>query len=164
MNPKKNPIVWIFVIVLLSLAAACAPKTNPFTDIEKASQALEAFFDRLSNRDYAAAAKLYGGSYDTLVSFNPDLNPSETSALWQSGCQINGLQCLAVRTVKFSQQSGTEFIFDVEFNNSDGSLFVQGPCCGADESKSPDISQFQVRVQKTDQGQFLVLDMPVYVP
>jgi len=153
------------VALVLTLATACSPASpTALTGSEQAIEALEAFFERLSKEDYAGAAELYGGSYETLVNWNPEIPESNTESLWQKGCQINGLQCLTVRSAKLVEESDGELVFTVEFNNPDGELFVQGPCCGADETQMPPASQFQVRLQKTPQGGFLVLDMPVYVP
>ena len=60
------------------------------------------------------------------------------------------------------QVSPTEFKFTVEFINDDGTLFVQGPCCGT-EAEEPPQSQFTFTVKKAD-NRFLVEDLPVYVP
>lgn len=45
----------------------------------------------------------------------------------------------------------------------DGTLFVQGPCCGATETEEPPQSQFTFTVKKAD-NRFLVEELPVYVP
>ena len=51
--------------------------------------------------------------------------------------------------------------FMVEFNQKDGSLFGQGPCCG--ETSGPTNYSFQFSV--IPQGsKWLVMDLPPYVP
>jgi len=151
-------ITSIFAVLVLS---SCATSTGKE---DQAHQALRVFFERLAQGEYEAAAAQYAGSYETLVSFNPGLDPDDHVALWQSGCQVNGLQCLTVRTATFNVMAGPGlYIFTVEFNAHDGSLFVLGACCGEDPT-TPSQSQFEYRVVEGEDGQFLVLDMPVYVP
>lgn len=156
---QKTLRIGIAIAIVMILATACSP-----VDREQAAETLKSFFERLSTGDYAGAAELYGGSYETLASWNPEIPASDTASLWQNGCQINGLNCLGVRSAEPAGQEGDVFVFTVEFSNPDGSLFIQGPCCGADATQMPPVSQFQVHVQKTPQGDFLVLDMPVYTP
>jgi len=57
-----------------------------------------------------------------------------------------------------------EYHFTVEFGNEGESLFVRGPCCGANATDMPPQSQFDYRVVRDCKGKFLVLDLPVYVP
>ena len=133
-------------------------------DLESARQALLAYFTALNAGRYAEAAGYYGGSYEILTGYNPDIQPENHEALLDAGCRYNGLQCLKVREiVKTEQLSPTEFGLTVEFANPDGSLFQRGPCCGEDPAQSPPESQFAYTVVKSD-GKFLVQELPVYVP
>ena len=59
---------------------------------------------------------------------------------------------------------GSIFTFTVTFRNRDGSTFVLGPCCGADATEMPPVSEFEYHVELTNSGDFRVLDLPVYVP
>ena len=152
----------IFILALALLLVGCA---NPTEDSEQAQQALAAFFENLSKGEYAEAAGLYAGDYENLISFNPDLDPQDHAALWQNGCQVNGLQCLVVRSATFKERtSAGEYLFTVEFSNSDGSLFSRGACCGEDPTNTPPTSQFEYRLTQGEDGKYRVLDMPVYVP
>jgi len=131
---------------------------------QAARLALLNFFDKLSGGEYTAAVASFCGSYETLVSFNPDLDPDDHAGLWQRGCQVNGVQCLGIRTATFNERTAEgEYIFTVEFSNQDGSLFVRQACCGEDPTTAPQF-QFEYRVVEGGDGQFRVLDMPVYVP
>lgn len=154
---KKNSII----LLAFMLLSACYPSLS---NSEKASQTLSSFFSELSNGNYVEAADLYGGNYEILADFNPDLDADDRAALWQKGCQINGLQCLTVRTITFNEllDSG-EYIFTVEFNDPDGNLFVLEACCGEEPTTAPQF-QFEYRVVKAGGGEFQVLDLPVYVP
>jgi hypothetical protein len=66
--------------------------------------------------------------------------------------------------VTLLHQEADTYVFDVEFNNPDGSLFVRGPCCGATETEMPPESQFEYTVTKNAEGKFVVLNTPPYVP
>jgi hypothetical protein len=152
----------LFVLPLMVvLLAACVFAVQ---EGDAAHQALEDFFQALNRADYASADALYRGEYGTLAGWNPDVDPQDHAKLWERGCQQNGLRCLSVRSASLIDQSGDTFIFNVEFNNPDGALFVRGPCCGADETEMPPESQFEFHVVKTAEGKFLVADLPVYVP
>jgi hypothetical protein len=149
------------ILLAFVLFSACYPGLS---DTEKASQALTRFFSELSNGNYAQAADLYGGSYQILADFNPGLDADDHPALWENGCQINGLQCLTIRTITFNEllDSG-EYIFTVEFNDPAGNLFVLEACCGENPITAPQF-QFEYRVVEAGGGEFLVLDLPIYVP
>jgi len=151
----------LFITLLLALLAACAPVAQVS---EPARQVLEDFFAALNHADYAQADALYGGTYEVLTGWNPDIDPGDHSTLWERGCTQNGLQCLILRSATLKEQGEEGLIFTVEFNNPDGSLFVRGPCCGATETEMPPVSQFEFRVVKSAEGEYLVMDLPVYVP
>jgi len=153
----KTRTIFTFILVLL---VGCSSTSN---DQEPARQVLVDFFNQLNSAQYGQAATLFNGAYEVLRDYNPEVDPADHAQLWQNGCQINGLQCLHVRTAEFKEQNGDILVFTVEFSNPDGSLFVRGPCCGADETEQPPQSQFEFRVQKSG-SDFLVLDLPVYVP
>ena len=104
------------------------------------------FLTLLHTKKYADAVPLYGGDYDTIEKvFNPLKSTSRRSrlVLWTWACDNHTLQCLEVRSATFKQLVGDSYIFQVEFSNPDGSLFVLGPCCGANETEMPPISQFE---------------------
>jgi hypothetical protein len=138
--------------------------SNP-ADLEDARKVLVDYLSALTARDYLAATDLFGGSYQILRDNNPDINPEDHASLFQAGCTYNGFVCnLVVKNfVDDNQLSATDFRFTVELQNPDTSLFVLGPCCGADPETEPPWTQFDFLVRKTEAG-FLVQDLPVYVP
>jgi len=149
----------LIIFIFISLFTACtAPKET------LAQQALMDFFSNLALGDYQSAAGMYGGGYEILVADNPALDPDDHVGLWKNACTVNGFQCLPVRTVTFNElnQKGA-YIFTVEFNNPDGSLFELGACCGETPTTPPQF-QFEYRVVESDEETFLVLDLPVYIP
>lgn len=162
--------------LMIGLVAGCQPgriqpegtaseTTPPPVEEEYAKVALIVFFDRLQAGDYELAVDLYGGTYDVLAGFNPEIDPNDLAGLWRNGCSINGLRCLKTRSITLVEQpSAEEYIFDVEFSTREGDLFVLGPCCGVTETEQPTVSNFPVHVTKGDDGRFRVLDLPPYTP
>jgi hypothetical protein len=148
----------IFFIALL--IAACTPAGDALA----ARRTLIEFFDHLANDEYEQAVDLYGGDYQQLLIFNPDIDPANKSELWRLGCRFGGLQCLPIASAALRWQSGDTLTFAVEFRNLDGSLFILGPCCGSTATEMPPRSQFEIRVRRTPQGTHVVMDLPVYVP
>lgn len=134
-------------------------------DAELARQSLIQFTEYLHEGKYDEAARLYGGPYEVMISHNEDVDPEDRIAVSRRACTINGAQCLRVRSATLQEQiSPTEYVFLVEFEYDDGTLFVQGPCCGADETQQPPRSQFPYRVARQPGNDFVVLDMPIYLP
>jgi hypothetical protein len=132
--------------------------------VGEAHAALVSFLTLLHTKEYAEAAPLYGGEYESLQVFNPEIDPTDHLALWAWACDNQLLQCLEVRFATFKELQGEAYIFQVEFSNPDGSLFVRGPCCGADETEMPPQSQFEFAVAKSPEGKFVVMNTPPYVP
>jgi DNA-binding CsgD family transcriptional regulator len=129
------------------------------------------FLTYLYKGEYEKAALLYGGSYETMIDHNPDIDPNDHSALLHNACLINGAQCLEVLSAgpatagPIESLNLSEFKFQVEFANPDGSLFVLGPCCGGNETDSPSQSIFYFTVNIIESiPEFKVMDMPPYAP
>ncbi len=148
------------LLLILVLLTSCSPST----EAGQALQVMERYFSALAAGDYAAADSLYGGDYQLFLDWNHDLTAEDHTALWERACKWNGLNCLAVRTATMIAQQDDIFTFTVEFSNPDGSLYILGPCCGADETTMPPLSRFDIRVRRDANGQFKVLDLPVYSP
>jgi hypothetical protein len=150
------------------IIAACTPTNiteTPSEGMEKARNVLVSFFDFLSQQEYERAAALYGGDYQGLRDSNPLLDPHDHAALLKMGCEINGLQCLRIKRIVDEQAlSLAEYHFTVEFLNQDDSLFVRDSCCGGNAIDFPPESQFAYTVIRNCAGEFLVLELPVYVP
>ena len=130
-----------------------------------AGKALTDFFKLLHDGKYDQAAILYGGSYEMLQGYNPDLDTEDYAGLLKGGCELNGLMCLEVLNIMSIQTINEhEFSFEIELANPDGSQFVLGPCCGATEEEMPPQSSFTVGVVCQEDGTCLVMDLPPYMP
>jgi hypothetical protein len=150
-------------LLIVVLLAACTA-TSTSSEADRAQDTLVDFLTMLNTKKYAEAVPLYGGDYGQLQIFNPEIDSSNQVALWTWVCENHLLQCLEVRSVTLTHQEGDASVFQVEFSNPDGSLFVLGPCCGANETEMPPVSQFEFTVVKDMEGKFVVLNMPPYVP
>ena len=144
-------------------ATALEPTSLPSTMAE-AHDALVNFLTLLASKNYAEAVPLYGGEYEQLQVFNPEIAPDDFAALWAWSCDHQLLQCLEVRSATFKELSGDSYVFQVEFNNPDGSLFVLGPCCGASETEMPPVSQFEYTVSRNAEHRYVVMNTPPYMP
>ena len=164
----------LLLLIAIVLASCAAPPVNPSSTqpeptslpstANEAHEVLVNFLTLLHAGNYAQAAPLYGGEYESLQVFNPEIDPNGPVALWTWVCENQLLQCLEIRSATFKQLVGDAYIFQVEFNNPDGSLFVLGPCCGATETEMPPVSQFEFTVTRNAHGRFVVLNTPPYVP
>lgn len=161
------------ILLLLLFLIGCAPPpvnvpqptpTSLPSTAGEAHDRLVNFLTLLHTKKYKEATPLYGGEYEQLQVFNSEIDPADHVALWTWACENQLLQCLEVRSATFKELRGDTYVFQVEFNNSDGSLFVLGPCCGADETEMPPVSQFEYTVSRNADYEFVVMNTPPYVP
>jgi hypothetical protein len=137
---------------------------SPSSELDEAQAVLLAYFDDLYTGKYDAAADLFGGDLSMLVDSNPAVDPSDIAALLEAACTYQ-LRCLPVKAIVDARQVGESlYDFELEFSNPDGSLFVLGPCCGASETEMPPVSQFDCSVEESNEGDYRVMCLPVYVP
>jgi len=161
----------VLVMFILLTAPGCEPgmadaqAPAPLSEIEQAEITLISFFDTLHTGKYHQAVKIYGGSYETLIEYNPAIDPGNYVELMEAACSVNGFNCLKVKNSNLHQQvSDREFIFAVEFEQADGSLFALGTCCGEPTSGETDQTQFLYTVTKSAQSGYQVKEMPQYNP
>lgn len=140
------------------------PPTSLPSTAKEAHDVLVNFLTLLHTKNYADAVALYGGEYQQLQVFNTQIDPTDHVALWAGACDNQLLRCLEVRSATFKEHRGDSYIFQVEFNNPDGSLFVLGPCCGANETEMPSVSQFELTVSRNAAHRYVVMNTPPYVP
>jgi hypothetical protein len=133
-------------------------------DSQAASHWLQFFFSSLWNRNYETSVERYGGSYEILQNWNPELAPDDYAGLLKNGCEVNGLECLPVRRiVEENRISPDEVHFMVEFLNPDGSRLERGACCGGSPDDFHIQTQFEYTVKQIDR-RWKVMDLPPYLP
>jgi hypothetical protein len=126
--------------------------------------ALLEFLSALGEGHYVEATWHYGGSYDTMRMWNPDIAPHDLPALWRSACLHNGLQCLGrAEPVNVEVLSATDLRFTIHLLTPAGERFVLGPCCGETEQSMPPQQAFTFTVRRSG-DRYLVLDTPPYMP
>ncbi len=133
--------------------------------LQAARQVLQEYFDRLNAADYPGAAALFGGGYEPLTGMNPEIAPDAHAALFEAACTTNGYRCdLRIAAVSETYPMDADaFHFVIHLSNPDGSPFILGPCCGADPALTPPVKAFAYEVYRFGE-QYLVWDLPVYVP
>jgi hypothetical protein len=151
--------LWItfFVVVM----AACSQASS--LEMDMARDTLLEYFEALHSGDHQRVVEIYGGSYEILQDWNPDIAEDDYELLFWYACNVNGAVCLRIKNVVQEIQVGDEYIFTVEFQLNNGDLFVLGPCCGASQEGDAAQTQFDFTVRKMD-GQYLVQELPVYSP
>ncbi len=149
------------IIVCFLHLGGCTPSINR---VDLANNALVEFFDLLSQGNYQSARSYFGGSYETLTYMNPDINPTDYENLWANACRNNGFVCLPVLKSTLIKIEGDLYTFEVEFRRSDGGQFSLGACCGEDPASVVPRTVFIYHVLKTETGNYLVQDLPVYTP
>jgi hypothetical protein len=162
-DKMRRNLANIFLAILLASCAAPTPEQP--SDLDHAQQTLIDFFSLVHNGEYAEAVERHDDAefYETARQNNGSVDPNDKVALMEAACTYQ-LQCLEILSVVSGEEiSETEFVFVVEFANADGTLFVLGPCCGADETEMPPVSQFEYRVEKVG-SEFFVHGSPVFVP
>jgi hypothetical protein len=123
------------------------------------------FFMYLHDGDYQAAVDLYEGSYEFLITINPDLDPSDHPALLARACQINGFVCLQMGEVlSVEETTPGEIHLMIQFLTDSGEVFQRSPCCGAGEDDLSPISEFPIRLVREEGEEIKVLDLPPFVP
>jgi len=140
-----------------------APPTEAAED--RALQALTEYLAALNSGDYASAEKLYGGSYEMLEGYNPDVDPSDHALLLERACEFNGLNCLKLKSANLDQITvDNKFVFTIELQTNNGELFEIGPCCGEDEEGFIPVSVFTFTVIQVDPSHYKIMDLPPYTP
>lgn len=164
-------LILVFVVLCLGACSSGQPTgdrgspVDAVSTAQAAESAVQTFYALLNLGNYGQAADLFGGSYDVLVGYNPDLDLTDHAGLLQASCEINGFACLpAARITLEREMNNGSFLFSVEFLNPDGRIFERGPCCDSDEDQEQPVSVFQVEVNSQQVGSYLVLDLPPYVP
>ena len=146
---------------LFIVLAACT--RAPAAEVGHARDTLLEYFEALHAGEHQRVVELYGGSYELLQEWNPNVDPEDHELLFWYACNVNGLVCLQIKDIVREDRVGDGFVLTVEFQQNNGELFVLGPCCGASDEGNPSQSQFDFMVRKME-GRYKVLDLPVYTP
>jgi hypothetical protein len=130
------------------------PRTVFITWVDEESDTpkgtLKLYFDALNKEDFDSVTRLYGGSYETLQGYNPNIDANNMIELMKSYCTINGGQIVNIdKIVSEEKKSEEEYIFKLTLKNKDGTPFQNG-------------KKYNYTV-KNIEGHFTVLDLPPYL-
>jgi hypothetical protein len=157
---KQVPQISLTIPPTPTSTPICKPQHIPKGALKAAEQALVTYFRLLAEKRYALAVPYFSGEYYWLRYWNPDVDPLDSSYLFERGCESNGMVCLPVRrVVKTSVISPGIYEFVVEFANPDGSLYRFGGC----SRETPlNRTRWTYRVVLDCHGQYLVQGLPSY--
>jgi hypothetical protein len=165
----RKTILFVCLVLVVGSCTGQTPVENlqPAKDDMTAAQTeLVAYFANLANGDYAAAASAMTDNpdfWEMAKANNPEVDPDDQAGLLQAVCQFQTL-CMTVHDVVQAEQlAEDEYQFVVRFDAGGGEIFVLGPCCGADETEMPPVSEFAYQVYKSGDS-FRVAAEPLYVP
>lgn len=137
------------------------PPVEEKSATEQAGKTLVAFHSLLYDKRYAEAVRIFAGGYGIVIIWNYDLDPRESPALLQRGCEWNGFVCsLRVgRIIEARQISPMEYRLTAEFIRDDGTLYRRftQPDAGA-----PTVSRFLRHAAQDCSGEYLEVDWPFY--
>ena len=154
----------LYIAVVVAVFALPAYASGVDVGAAEAENAIMSFFSAVSSGDYAAADDYYGGTYAALQEWNPDLDPIDFPGLWRQGCGCNGLRCLAVRRiVECTKLKPRKYRLVVEFQTSDGELFVRRTAEADDSAAASSESTFAYIVEDKGDG-YQVEGLPPYIP
>lgn len=149
-----------------------------------AEEALVDFFDYLKHKEYNIAVTLldipekaiqecpldaneFDGcipdSWEGLESFSPREERNNKAKVLENYAGLTKEATLKANVVEVKKYSEGKYILTVQFLNSDGSILVEGPCCGATEEQMPSSNKFEYKVKKID-GIFKVITAPLFRP
>jgi len=160
-------------------AKGCQPAPKCENIINASSnQTLINFFNYLSLGNYNSAVGLIDLSepfqesklgdrkidgWEFIAQFSEERYRSNHAKVLENYCRAVGT-CLKIRNVisqKYLDDGTYEFM--VQFTSKDGSLYKQGPCCGASEIDQPTKTEFSFKVKNIN-GVPKVITYPLYRP
>ncbi|MFA7216584.1 MAG: hypothetical protein WC095_01225 [Candidatus Paceibacterota bacterium] len=169
----KKVIIFLFILIILVLAFWFGLSFNNEKQYVSPETVVVMFFKNLSDKNYEKALEYYGGSFETLETWNPEISSLNKIELIKTGCEQNGLNCLPVRSIVVDPSVSVDGLnknglydrivpYTVTFEKIGGGLFEIGPCCG-EEDNGQRFSEFTVFIAEKN-GSYLVLTLPPYTP
>ena len=142
-----------------------APSTSIEVDpdrvftMEEAEAYLREFLDHIREGSYDIASVMYAGDYQSLIEWNPDVDPGNRVALLEAGCEHQLLCDLNIREVVSGtlEGDGYRYAFMVTLERPDGSLVVWDDQDGSSRSVWP---FFVIN----DNGVLRSHSLPLYLP
>lgn len=141
---------------------ALFPESN---ESREAENTLIRFFTFLSEEQFEEASALYSSDesdWEELIIYTTEGEKNDKAKILENYCSATQT-CLRAEVLKITTESEGEYSLLVQFRNTDESVFVADPCCGATAEEMPSQSRFEYTVQKVG-SRFEVATPPVYRP
>jgi len=143
----KNLFGSLILIMIVLLFAGCS---NTSENIDDPDKVLKEYFELLAKEDYEAAISYYGGSYEELEGYAPNVDPKDKPALYKNYVQVTGGALVRLdEIIKKEEVNSGHYNYVVSFETPDGEIFRNG-------------QQYEYTVKKID-GRFKVMELIPYV-
>jgi len=153
----------MFLIMVLTGCSIGQSKTSyevvedPLIIQAKAQMALNNFLSHLEMKQYQQATQYFGGSYDYLKELNPNINNTSAHNYLKHFCESNSGICLPFTIKSQKKIDENVFVFQVQYFEDNGQLFINGCGCGGIDQEKKDKFNFSVRKEGE---KYYVVDLP----
>jgi len=138
-----------YLVFLILLVTGCATETLEYPDDPES--VVRAYFSALYEENYAQAVKYYGGTYEDLQGYHPQINAQDHEALFRAYIEITGGQLVTVASIiKVDEiRANEEYAIDLTFIDKSGKSFREGMV-------------YTYTVKRID-GKLKVMELPPYL-
>lgn len=141
--------LFLNLFALLLLIAGCTEKIEVYPDDPETI--VQAYFKSLYDENYNQVIIYYGGTYEELQGYHPQMDGNDRAALFRAYIEITGGQLVKIDSiVKMTEiRADEEYSFELTFIDKEGKSFRGGMI-------------YTYSVKKVD-GQFKVMELPPYL-
>lgn len=137
------------LIALLLIMTGCTEKTEVYPDDPEAI--LRSYFESLYDENYDRVVTYYGGTYELLQGYHPQMNGNHHAELFRAYIEITGGQLVKIDSIINVKEilANEEYQYELTFIDKEGNSFREGMV-------------YTYGVKKVD-GKFKVMDLPPYL-
>lgn len=141
--------IYFILITLLLVMTGCTGKAEEYPDDPETL--VQAYFNSLYDENYEKVATYYGGTYEELQGYHPQMNGNDHAALFEAYIEITGGQLVNIESIiKINEiRTNEEYSFELTFIDKKGTSFREGMV-------------YTYSVKKVD-GQYKVMELPPYL-
>lgn len=141
--------IYFILISLLFILTGCTEKTEEYPDDPETL--MKAYFNSLYDENYDKVATYYGGTYEELQGYHPQMDNNDHAALFKAYIEITGGQLVKIESIININEIRTneEYSFELTFIDKKGNSFREGMV-------------YTYSVKKVD-GRYKVMELPPYL-
>ena len=141
--------LYFILFALFFLVTGCIEKSEKYPD--NPETVLQAYFNSLYEENYDQVVNYYGGTYELLQGYNPQIDSNDHAALFKAYIEINGGQLVKIDSIIKNKEirMNEEYSFELTFIDKEGNSFREGMV-------------YMYSVNKID-GQYKVMELPPYL-